>query len=112
MLAPLALTLGTIVLAALLVGRGRRLAAGGAGLLAFAALFHLDMALASHTPSSYWGQPGSLFSGAFTGTPSLATVPALTSAAELAGYLLLVAGLRVAAVERAQPGGPNRRIGQ
>ncbi|GIJ28630.1 hypothetical protein Vqi01_37920 [Micromonospora qiuiae] len=103
---PLALVLGAIALAAMLIGQGRRLAACGAGLLALAAMFHLDaaMALGPRWLSSYPADPGVVFTEVFVFTPTLATVPALTSAAELAGYLLVVAGLRVAAGGGAQPG--------
>ncbi|PZF93254.1 hypothetical protein C1I93_18130 [Micromonospora endophytica] len=92
---PLVLALGAIALATMLVGQGRRLAACGAGLLALAAMFHLDtaMALGPQRLSAYPVDPGVVFTQVFTFTPTLATAPALTSAAELAGCLLLVVGL-------------------
>ncbi|WP_223884493.1 hypothetical protein [Micromonospora craniellae] len=86
------LALGAIVLAALLFGRGYRLAAVGVALLAPAALLHLDAALGM-VPLPYSADRGSIFTaiGATTSLP--APVPALPAAVELAAYLLLVAGL-------------------
>lgn len=109
-LPPLALVLGVLVLAAMLIARGRRLAAGGAGLLAVAALLHLDVALAAHTSLPYSASRGVLFTDAFVVTGStdaftLATVPALTIVAELAGYLLLVVGLSGGGPARTRPAG-------
>ncbi|GAA0383691.1 MULTISPECIES: hypothetical protein [Micromonospora] len=104
-LAPLALALAAVLLAALLVRRGHRLAAGGAVLLLVAALFQFDAALAPYTLLPLSPNRGTLLTGAMAG-PALVTMPALTAAAELAGYLLLVAGLRARRTERSrgQPG--------
>ncbi|MER5455385.1 hypothetical protein ABT008_11440 [Micromonospora sp. NPDC002389] len=106
---PLVLALGAIALAALLVGRGYRLAAVGAALLAPAALLHLDAALGM-VPLPYPGSRGSVFTEIGTTTSLPAPVPALTAAVELTAYLLLVVGLtsdRVRSSERHGPADPS-----
>ncbi|MFG2060612.1 hypothetical protein ACGFIK_04250 [Micromonospora sp. NPDC048871] len=92
-LAPLALALAALLLAALLLGQGRRRATGGAVLLVVAALFHIDAALAPYTLLPLSPTRGTVFTGAMV-SPILVMAPALAVAAELTGYLLLVAGLR------------------
>ncbi|MFF0658640.1 hypothetical protein [Micromonospora tulbaghiae] len=93
-LPPLALALAALALAALLAGRGRRLAATGAALLAVLALPLLDAALAA-VPHPLDADGTALFAW-YAITPTAAMpqpVAALTAAVELAAYLLLVAGL-------------------
>ncbi|SCE97163.1 hypothetical protein [Micromonospora tulbaghiae] len=93
-LPPLALALAALVLAVLLAGRGRRLAATGAALLAVLALPLLDAALAA-VPHPFEADGTALFAW-YAITPTAAMpqpVAALTAAVELAAYLLLVAGL-------------------
>ncbi|WP_409072816.1 hypothetical protein [Micromonospora chalcea] len=101
-LPPLALALAALALAVLLAGRGRRLAATGAALLAVLALPLLDAGIeAVHLPVSADGT--ALFAW-YAIPPTLAMpqpVAALTVAVELAAYLLLVAGLTGA--DRAAP---------
>ncbi|MEV6690123.1 hypothetical protein AB0M35_01415 [Micromonospora sp. NPDC051196] len=109
-LAPLALALAAVLLAALLVRRSHRLAAGGAVLLLVAALFQFDAALAPYTLLPLSPSRGTLFTGAMV-SPALVTAPALTVAAELAGYLLLVAGLRTRRTERSRLGRPGPAVG-
>ncbi|MBQ1025946.1 hypothetical protein [Micromonospora sp. C95] len=93
MLAPLALAVGALVLAVLLAGRRRRVAAGGAVLLALVALTHLDTALTALALPRY-AERGVLLSAAFQANASLpASGPAVFAAVELAAYLLLVVGL-------------------
>ncbi|MEU7173636.1 hypothetical protein ABZ949_19340 [Micromonospora tulbaghiae] len=104
-LPPLALALAALVLAVLLAGRGRRLAAAGAALLAVLALPLLDAAMeAVPLPPSVDGT--ALFAWyAIVPTRMLPQpVPALMAAVELAAYLLLVAGLTGA--NRAAPAVP------
>ncbi|MBF5030846.1 hypothetical protein IRY44_13935 [Micromonospora sp. ANENR4] len=93
-LPPLALALAALALAALLAGRGRRLAATGAALLAVLALPLLDAALAA-VPHPLDADGTALFAwSAITPTAAMPQpVAALTAAVELAAYLLLVAGL-------------------
>lgn len=102
--APLALALAALLLAALLLRQGRRLAAGGAILLVVAALCHMDAALAPYTLLPLSPSRGTVFTGAVVG-PTLVVAPALAVAAELAGYLLLVAGLRPDRSERGRATG-------
>ncbi|MFD6693573.1 hypothetical protein [Micromonospora aurantiaca (nom. illeg.)] len=93
-LPPLALALAALALAALLAGRGRRLAATGAALLAVLALPLLDAALAA-VPHPLDADGTALFAW-YAITPTAAMpqpVAALTAAVELTAYLLLVAGL-------------------
>ncbi|MDO3685009.1 hypothetical protein [Micromonospora sp. C28ISP2-4] len=104
-LPPLALALAALVLAVLLAGRGRRLAAAGAALLAVLALPLLDAGMeAVPLPPSLDGT--GLFAWyAIVPTRMLPQpVPALMAAVELAAYLLLVAGLTGA--NRAAPAVP------
>ncbi|MEU8071878.1 hypothetical protein AB0B20_19190 [Micromonospora sp. NPDC049151] len=104
-LPPLALALAALGLAVLLAGRGRRLAATGAALLAVLALPLLDAGIeALRLPGSADGT--ALFAWyAITPTRTLPQpVPALTAVVELAAYLLLVAGLTGA--DRAAPAVP------
>ncbi|NGM12205.1 hypothetical protein ENC19_05665 [Verrucosispora sp. CWR15] len=105
MLAPLALAVGAVVLAALLAGRRHRIAAGGAVLLVLVAVTHLDAALASLSLPSAAG-PGVLLTAAFRANASLpASGPAVFAAVELAAYLLLVVGLLGRHSKRAEPVG-------
>ncbi|MET7471142.1 hypothetical protein ACFYON_21380 [Micromonospora sp. NPDC005686] len=93
-LPPLALALAALGLAVLLAGRGRRLAATGATLLAVLALSLLDAGIEA-VPLPYPADSTALFAW-YVITPTSAMpqpVPALTAAVELAAYLLLVAGL-------------------
>ncbi|MFJ8832943.1 hypothetical protein [Micromonospora aurantiaca] len=109
LLPPLALALAALVLAVLLAGRGRRLAATGAALLAVLALPLLDAGIeALRLPDS---ADTALFAWyAITPTRMLPQpVPALTAAVELAAYLLLVAGLTGA--QRAAPAVPAPAAG-
>ncbi|MEU8316365.1 hypothetical protein [Micromonospora sp. NPDC048887] len=106
-LPPLALALAALGLAVLLAGRGRRLAATGAALLAVLALPLLDSGIeALRLPGSADGT--ALFAWyAITPTRTLPQpVPALVAVVELAAYLLLVAGLTGA--DRAAPAVPAR----
>ncbi|WP_431937378.1 hypothetical protein [Micromonospora sp. RP3T] len=100
----LALALTALALAALLVGRGRRLAAAGAALLSLVALPLIDTSIgAVPLPYSAFVQPGVLY--AVTPTAVLPQpVPALTVAVELTAYLLLVVGL--AGAGRSAPAAP------
>ncbi|GIJ19605.1 hypothetical protein [Micromonospora lutea] len=101
-LAPLVVAFGTIVLAVLLAGCRRRLAASGAALLALVALSQLDAALAPLPLPSYVDR-GALFTSAFHANTSVpAPGPAVAAAIELAAYLLLVVGL--CAHQRPSPG--------
>ncbi|MFD4208013.1 hypothetical protein ACFWRG_18730 [Micromonospora tulbaghiae] len=92
-LPPLALALAALVLAVLLAGRGRRLAATGAALLAVLALPLLDAGIeALRLPDS---ADTALFAW-YAITPTAAVpqpMAALTVAVELTAYLLLVTGL-------------------
>ncbi|MEU4793449.1 hypothetical protein AB0F95_27455, partial [Micromonospora tulbaghiae] len=109
-LPPLALALAALVLAVLLAGRGRRLAATGAALLAVLALPLLDAGIeAVYLPGS--ADSTALFAWyAITPTRMLPQpVAALTAAVELAAYLLLVAGLTGAG--RAAPAVPAPAAG-
>ncbi|MDX5459666.1 hypothetical protein [Micromonospora tulbaghiae] len=93
-LPPLALALAALVLAVLLSGRGRRLAATGAALLAVLALPLLDAALAA-VPHPFEADGTALFAW-YAITPTAAVpqpMAALTVAVELTAYLLLVTGL-------------------
>ncbi|MGC5029877.1 hypothetical protein [Micromonospora sp. DT229] len=92
-LAPLALALAALLLAVLLLRQGRWRATGGAVLLVVAALFHIDAALAPYTLLPLSPARGTVFTGVVV-SPILVMAPALAVAAELTGYLLLVAGLR------------------
>ncbi|MFF0878400.1 hypothetical protein [Micromonospora aurantiaca (nom. illeg.)] len=109
-LPPLALALAALALAALLAGRGRRLAATGAALLAVLALPLLDAAIeAVRLPVSADGT--ALFAW-YAITPTTAMpqpMTALTAVVELAAYLLLVAGLTGA--DRAAPAVPAPAAG-
>ncbi|AXH91637.1 hypothetical protein [Micromonospora aurantiaca (nom. illeg.)] len=109
-LPPLALALAALALAALLAGRGRRLAATGAALLAVLALPLLDAAIeAVRLPVSADGT--ALFAW-YAITPTIAMpqpMTALTAVVELAAYLLLVAGLTGA--DRAAPAVPAPAAG-
>ncbi|WP_349878052.1 hypothetical protein ABIH81_29015 [Micromonospora sp. HUAS YX12] len=108
-LPPLALALAALVLAVLLAGRGRRLAAAGAVLLAVLALPLLDAGVEA-VPLSYSADGAALF--AWYAIPPTVAVPqpmaALTAAVELTAYLLLVTGLtgpdRAAALAPAEAG--------
>ncbi|MGC4900354.1 hypothetical protein ACLQ2Y_13560 [Micromonospora echinospora] len=104
-LPPLALALAALALAVLLAGRGRRLAATGAALLAVLTLPLLDAALAA-VPHPFEADGTALF--AWYAIPPTSAMPqpvaALTAAAELAAYLLLVAG--VTGADRAAPAVP------
>ncbi|MBU8859815.1 MULTISPECIES: hypothetical protein [unclassified Micromonospora] len=93
-LPPLALALAALALAVLLAGRGRRLAATGAALLAMLALPLLDAAIEA-VPLPYSVDSTALFAWyAVTPTRMLPQpVPALVAVVELSAYLLLVAGL-------------------
>ncbi|MFC0099812.1 hypothetical protein ACFFKH_20105 [Micromonospora marina] len=104
-LPPLALALAALALAVLLAGRGRRLAATGAALLAVLALPLLDAGIGA-VPLPYSVDSTALFAWyAVTPTRMLPQpVPALTAVVELAAYLLLVAGLTGA--DRAAPAVP------
>ncbi|MFJ6954508.1 hypothetical protein ACISRB_24095, partial [Micromonospora aurantiaca] len=99
-----------LALAALLAGRGRRLAATGAALLAVLALPLLDAAIeAVRLPVSADGT--ALFAW-YAITPTIAMpqpMTALTAVVELAAYLLLVAGLTGA--DRAAPAVPAPAAG-
>ncbi|MGC4897242.1 hypothetical protein [Micromonospora sp. DT31] len=108
-LPPLALALGALALAVLLAGRGRRLAAAGAALLAVVALPLLDGSLSA---ASYSEGSTALFAWyAIAPTPAMpAPVAALTAAVELAAYLLIVAGL--SGSERATMRGHRRYDGR
>ncbi|ADL45556.1 MULTISPECIES: hypothetical protein [Micromonospora] len=109
-LPPLALALAALALAALLAGRGRRLAATGAALLAVLALPLLDAAIeAVRLPVSADGT--ALFAW-YAITPTTAMpqpMTALAAVVELAAYLLLVAGLTGA--DRAAPAVPAPAAG-
>ncbi|MEU2984112.1 hypothetical protein ABZ647_06915 [Micromonospora aurantiaca] len=109
-LPPLALALAALALAALLAGRGRRLAATGVALLAVLALPLLDAAIeAVRLPVSADGT--ALFAW-YAITPTTAMpqpMTALTAVVELAAYLLLVAGLTGA--DRAAPAVPAPAAG-
>ncbi|WP_435232967.1 hypothetical protein [Micromonospora aurantiaca (nom. illeg.)] len=109
-LPPLALALAALALAVLLAGRGRRLAATGAALLAVLALPLLDAAIeAVRLPVSADGT--ALFAW-YAITPTIAMpqpMTALTAVVELAAYLLLVAGLTGA--DRAAPAVPAPAAG-
>ncbi|MFI7330393.1 hypothetical protein [Micromonospora aurantiaca (nom. illeg.)] len=109
-LPPLALALAALALAVLLAGRGRRLAATGAALLALLALPLLDAAIeAVRLPVSADGT--ALFAW-YAITPTTAMpqpMTALTAVVELAAYLLLVAGLTGA--DRAAPAVPAPAAG-
>ncbi|RNI06217.1 hypothetical protein EEZ25_03455 [Micromonospora aurantiaca] len=104
------LALAALALAALLAGRGRRLAATGAALLAVLALPLLDAAIeAVRLPVSADG--AALFAW-YAITPTTAMpqpMTALTAVVELAAYLLLVAGLTGA--DRAAPAVPAPAAG-
>ncbi|MCO1616241.1 hypothetical protein M8C11_16095 [Micromonospora sp. CPM1] len=93
-LPPLALALAALVLAVLLAGRDRRLAATGAALLAVLALPLLDAGIeAVHLPLS--ADATALFAW-YAITPTAAMpqpMAALTVVVELTAYLLLVTGL-------------------
>ncbi|WP_174533381.1 hypothetical protein [Micromonospora chalcea] len=93
-LPPLALALAALALAVLLAGRGRRLAATGAALLAVLALPLLDAGIGA-VPLPGPDDSTALF--AWYAIPPTSALPqpvaALSAAVELAAYLLLVAGL-------------------
>ncbi|MFI5836219.1 hypothetical protein ACIA5A_21345 [Micromonospora sp. NPDC051300] len=104
----LALAVAALALAALLAGRGRKLAAIGAVVLALVALPLIDASITAlwlreeGTPLFAWH--------AITPTSAMPQpVPALTVAVELTAYLLLVAGLTGA--DRAEPAVPAEVAG-
>ncbi|MDG4801947.1 hypothetical protein [Micromonospora sp. WMMD980] len=99
----LALAVAALVLAALLAGRGRRLAAAGAAVLALVALRLIDASIEAVPVSHFAGDGTALFAWhAITPTAAMPQpVGALTVAVELTAYLLLVAGL--AGVDRDAP---------
>ncbi|WP_435122263.1 hypothetical protein [Micromonospora tulbaghiae] len=101
-LPPLALALAALALAVLLAGRGRRLAATGAALLAVLALPLLDAGMEA-VPLPYSADGTALFAW-YAITPTEAVpqpMAALTAVVELAAYLLLVTGLTGS--DRAEP---------
>ncbi|MCX5065872.1 hypothetical protein OOJ91_08255 [Micromonospora lupini] len=94
-LPPLALGITALALASALAGHSRRLASIGAVLLALMALPLMDTCITMVPMPLYVGSVNALFGGdAIRPTLSMPQpVPALTAVVELAGYLLLVAGL-------------------
>ncbi|MFV2101705.1 hypothetical protein [Micromonospora sp. LOL_024] len=108
-LAPLALVVGALVLVALLAGHRRRLAAGGAALLALVALTQLDGVLGTVWLPLHTLERGYLFSFTFhSGGSFAAPGVAVAVAAELTAYLLLVVGLCASREQRAEAVGPVR----
>ncbi|GAA4974795.1 hypothetical protein [Actinoplanes utahensis] len=89
------LGLAAVTLAAALAGRGHRLAAAGASLLAVVALPTIDAGVAA-TPLPYAASNDPGLFGWDLIMPTMAMpqpVPALTTVLEMAAFLLLVAGL-------------------
>ncbi|WP_026189845.1 hypothetical protein [Salinispora mooreana] len=95
LLAPLVLGLAAICLTAVLFRRGRAIAAGGAALLAVAALPQVDLALAAVALPLDAGRNSAVVRSFAVAPPALmvAPLPALAAAIELTAYALLTVGL-------------------